>query len=84
MNLVKADVRSVTGSNLRYIMLKSGKANIDELFESKIEIEYHKIDDQQVWKVGLVAEIVNALHDDKNVGLEASELKDILNFICVE
>ena len=65
MNLAEADVRSVTGSDLRYIMLKSGKPNIDELFQSKIEIEYHKIDDQQVWKVGLIEEIIDALHDDK-------------------
>ena len=65
-------------------MLKSGKSNMDELFSSKVEIEYHKMNDEQMWRVGLVKEIIDALHDEKTVGLEASELKDILEFLCVE
>ena len=84
LSLAKADVRTITGSNLRYIMLKSGKSNMDELFNSKVEIEYHKIKNEQMWRVGLVKEIIDALHDEKSVGLEASELKDILEFLCVE
>ena len=84
MNLAKSDVRTVTGSNLRYIMLKSGKPNMEEMLNSKVEIEYHKMNDEEMWKVGLVKKIIDVLHDEKNVGLEASELKDILEFLCVE
>ena len=57
---------------------------MEELLNGKVEIEYHKMNDEQMWKVGLVKEIIDALHDEKNVGLEASELKDILEFLCVE
>ena len=83
MNLARRDVRSVTGSNLRYIMLKSGKTNIDEVINSKVEVEYHKLEDQQLWKVAMIKEIIEALHGENYVGLEESELKDILEFLCV-
>ena len=70
MNLTKSDVRTVTGSNLRYIMLKSGNSDMEELLNSKVEFEYHKMNDEEMWKVGFVKEIIDALHDEKNVGLE--------------
>ena len=74
LNLARSDVRSVTGSNLRYIMLKSGKTNIDEVINRKVEVEYHKLEDQQLWKVAMIEEIIEAIH---------GENYDILEFLCV-
>ena len=64
-------------------MLKSGKTNIDEVINSKVEVEYHELDDQELWKVAMIKAIIEAIHGENYVGLEESELKDILKFLCV-
>ena len=83
MNLVKSDVRTTTGSNLRSIMLSAGKNSIEEVLNSNIDVEYHKLEEDQNWKIALIGEIIDIIHDEKTIdGLENEELEDILEFLC--
>ena len=49
LNLVKSDVRTTTGSNLKMIMLLARKHTIEEVLSSRIDIEYHKLEEEQQW-----------------------------------
>ena len=51
LSLVKNDVRKTTWSNLRKIMLLSGKNIIAEVLNSRLDFEYHKLEEEEVWKV---------------------------------
>ena len=84
LNLVKSDVRTTTGSNLRSIMLLAGKNTIQEVLSSNIDVEYHKLEEEQKWKTILLGEIIDILHDEKTIdGVEKQELEDILEFLCI-
>jgi hypothetical protein len=84
LNLVMTDVRTTTGSNLRSIMLLAGKNTIQEVLSSKIDVDYHKLEEEQNWKSILLGEIIEILHDEKTIGgLETQELEDTLEFLCI-
>ena len=84
MNLVKSDVRTTTGSNLRSIMLLAGKNTIQEVLSSNIDVKYHKLEEEQKWKTILLGEIIDILHDEKTIdGVEKQELEDILELLCI-
>ena len=84
MNLVKSDVRTTIGSNLRSIMLLAEKNTVQEVFSSKIDVEYNKLEEEQKWKTLLLGEIIDILHDENTIdGLEKQELEDILEFVCI-
>jgi hypothetical protein len=55
-----SDVRTVTGSNLRNILLLTDKLKVEDL-EPSLEdsIMYHKIEDKDVWRVGMVKELLD-------------------------
>ena len=83
LNLVKSDARTTTGSNLRRIMLLSGKNNIEEVLDSTVDFEYHKLEEDQNWKVNMLEEIIDALHGEKIIEeLETDDLNDILEYLC--
>ena len=85
LNLVKSDARTTTGSNLRRIMLLSGKNTIEEVLDSTVDFEYHKLEEDQNWKVNMLEEIIDALHGEKIIEeLETDDLHDILECLCTE
>ena len=53
LNMVKDDVRTITGSNLRSIMLWSRKDSVDQVLNEQVDIEYHEIEDDEIWKVDM-------------------------------
>ena len=83
MKLVKDDVRTTTGSNLRSIMLLAGKSTLGEVLDSKGDIEYHKMTEEELWRPNLLKEIIDVLNDEKTVAMiDNDELEDILKFLC--
>ena len=82
--LIKNDTQSVTGFNLRKIMLLVNKSSVDELTpaDSK-EVSYSPVPDSDKWKIDIVQEItdikfgVKVLHEYPH-----EELEEILNFLC--
>merc|ERR1712212_984139 len=58
METARQDVRSVTGSNYRNIMLLTGKNKTSDIGKGDAEdINYHKLDPIEAWKVGIIKEI---------------------------
>ena len=67
MVIVKEDCRSTTGKNLRTILLRVGKSNVNELSHHDIKgLVYHNIPTNEEWKVNFTkdnnkAEILNVI-----------------------
>ena len=85
--LASADVRTVTGQNLRNILLLTNKLHVDQLDPSLVNtLEYHKVEEQDVWRVNLVKEILDLQHGDLVLpdGWSEDELEMMLNLACTE
>ena len=83
-NLIKDDIRSNTGSNLRGILLQTTKVNVSQLDMSDIQqLKYHQINDDQRWKTGVVSELLRIRNEDLVVdGFSMVELEEILFHLC--
>ena len=85
--LASADVRTVTGQNLRNILLLTNKLHVDQLDPSLVNtLEYHKVEEQDVWRVNLVKEILDLQHGDLVLpdGWSDDELDTMLNLACTQ
>jgi hypothetical protein len=52
LRTIQNNERSVTGYNLRRIILETGKTNVDQLNNVGIEnIEYHPVSAEDKWKI---------------------------------
>ena len=82
--LSKTTASQFTGSNLRNIMLLVGKTSIVDLCaEDSCRIEYHEIKEEEVWRVGLANEMIDALWGENVVeGFSRDELGYILSYAC--
>ena len=84
METSKKDVRSITGQNLKNIMLLVGKTSVDKVEKKDAEnIHYHTLENEDIWKVDAIKEIIEV----KSRRLEISdfdndELEDILTYLC--
>jgi hypothetical protein len=85
LNVCKYSVRSTTGSNLRKIMLESGRDDINQLENINIDvIEYHPLSDEDKWKIPIIKEIIDVKHGRMNVdGFSFEELDEICGHLCV-
>ena len=64
-------------------MLLAGKNNIDELKANNFDIEYHKIQEYDSWKINFVQELVELRYGDLHVpGMTTEELQQILEHLC--
>ena len=58
-SLASSDARTVTGTNLRNILLLTDRLQVDDLEPSLMDtIKYHQIQDNESCRVGLVMELV--------------------------
>jgi hypothetical protein len=85
--LASRDVRTVTGSNLRNILLLTDKLHVEDLEPSLVKnIMYHKIEDKDMWRVGMVKELLDMKHGDVLLpdGWSVEELDMILDYACTQ
>ena len=85
--LASSDARTVTGQNLRNILLLTNKVHVDQLEPSLVDtFKYHQIEDQDVWRVNLVKEILDLQHGDLVLpdGWSEEELDMMLNYACTQ
>ena len=83
LGIARSDVRSVTGSNLRRIMLLSGKNSMDEL--KNVDIPYNVVPADEAWRVGFVKELLATRHGDLEVpGLLKTEMDEIMDYLCTQ
>ena len=85
-NLISKDVRSITGSNLRKILLLVFKSDVNELTPAdSLLIQYRKENDMNTWKIKMVKEIIELRNDTLHVeNLNENELEEILHYLCVD
>ena len=86
-SLASNDVRTVTGQNLRNILLMTNKLHVDQLDPSIVSnLEYHKMDKHETWRTNLVREILDLKHGNLVLpdGWSDDELEEILNLACTQ
>ena len=84
LQLIKKDVNSVTGANLRQIMILCGKQNIVDLepIDANL-IEYHPIPVEEYWRVSAVKDIVATRNNQATIeGFDIDELDNMMDFVC--
>ena len=85
-NLVKSDVRTTTGNNLRNILLMTNLGNIEDLEPSTVStINYNCTKVEDMWRLKIIKEIMDIQNEKLNCpeGWNNSDLQEILNFACV-
>ena len=83
LDIAKKDVRSIPGSNLRRIMLLSGRNSIEDL--KTVDVPYHVVPDDNVWRVGFVKKLIEIKFGSLVVpGMLQTELEDIMSYLCRE
>ena len=84
LNISKNDVRSVTGANLRQIMLLCGKNNVNDLSpEDAMNIPYHEPPEGESWRLGVLDKLLEVRHGELTVpGFNEEELDQMQMFIC--
>ena len=83
--IIKNDVRTITGSNMRNIILLLDKN--DDYILSKIDyldIKYHEVKDENVWKVNCVNELIEVLHGNLGLDFDKQEIQTMLESLCIE
>ena len=82
---IKNDVQSVTGSNLRNIMLEVKKTNVDNLTMSDIDgLIYQPLSEENKVTVEFLKELINVKFDDMTVpGFTREEIHAIIRDLCI-
>ena len=85
-NMVKLDVRTTTGSNLRNILLMTDLQSVDDLKPNMVnKLKHNHIMEEDKWRVGIIREIMDMKNGTMVIPADWSEeeLDEILNFACV-
>ena len=83
LDKVCKDVRSVTGSNLKKIMIECGKSNVEDINIADSKKVFREIPTGEEWRVNMTKEIIDVENDKLQVnGFKSEELQEILNWIC--
>ena len=85
LSLIKYDVRSTTGLNLRKILLQTEKLDVDSLCKDDCSsLSYHPTPLEDKWKEAMVNELIEVRGNQIQVeGFETEELETILEHLCV-
>ena len=85
--MVKHDVRTTTGSNLRNILLLTDLFDVDDLHSGLVNtLEYHKIEEKDQWRIQMLKELIDIKHGVVDLQGEWSteELETILTYLCTD
>ena len=84
LNTIQNDTRSITGSNIRKILLLTSKESIEQITDFDIEIEYAKMSDENRWRVNIIKEITDVKFGQLTInGFSEEECEEILQFACI-
>ena len=79
------DVRSITGSNMRGIMLLMGKRSYDDVTRDDVKnMTYYEVKEEDKWKVCSASEVYEISHGDSETEMfDQPEMAAVLHHICV-
>ena len=81
LSIVRNDVRTCTGSNLR--MLLTGRTSTCDL--SRSDFEYQRIQESEAWRIDFIKELIEIQQSGLEVeGMQQAEFDEILSYICTE
>lgn len=83
-HVVKYNVNTITGSNLRNIKILVNKNNISNLSPlDAISVKYHPIDADDHWRVDMILELIDVKHHNSYINnFNYDDIQDILNYVC--
>ena len=84
LDSIYKDTNSITGSNLRNILLMTGKATVSELVPDDVSsLQYHPMPEDEMWKVSILQELIDAKHGNMEIDeFRYNELEEMLEFLC--
>ena len=60
LNVIKGDIRSTTGKNLRGVLLQTNKLNVNQPTVSEsLQLNYYTIDENQKLKIKVIKEVLS-------------------------
>ena len=84
LKVVEYDTLSVTGRNLRDILLKTKVTDVRLLKSSDVTNKYRDIPKQEEYRVDILKEIVDIKNGQLDLqGFDTNELDQILEYVCV-
>ena len=83
-NICQYNSSTITGSNLRQIVLLCKKPSINHIESTDIDsLEYTPIPENEQWRVSVAKDLLEARHHgDFLPGFTQEEITDMLNFVC--
>ena len=84
LKYARSDVRSITGSNIRNILLLTEKDAFADITKRDIrELKYKEIAKDDFWKIGFIREIIEVKNEQLGLNdFTKEELNDILAYLC--
>ena len=82
--ITKSDVRTITGSNLRNILIQTNLLNIDELQPSVVQqVTYKEMQDRDRWRLPYLGKLLEQRGEVFYQCGDCTELTELINSICV-
>ena len=84
--MIKSNVLTYTGNNLRRIMILLGENDISELDSKCVKgnVVYNPLPEADTWRISILDELLEVREGKYEIeGFENHELKEILEFVCV-
>ena len=85
LRLTMKNTQSVTGRNMRSILLMTKKSRVEDLTEEDARnIQYHSLDDTEQWRIVTIKEVLEIKSGEREIPEEWSwqELNDVLAVAC--
>ena len=83
LRAIQEDCRSRTGSNLRKILVRTTKSNVEDLDAQDITENYQRIPNGCHWKIEMVRECIDCRSGNLTVpGFNRNEIDEIKNLVC--
>ena len=79
LDLLKNDVRSVTGKNLRYIKLKTGNYALKNL--DVYTVPFNEVPEQESWRLTMAQEILATRCGDLPISLSKEEFDELADYV---
>ena len=86
IRLTMTNTQSVTGRNLRGILLLTQKSRVEDLDEDDVKnIQYHRLDDTEEWRVVTIKEVLEMQSGERELPEDWSwqELEEMLEVACI-
>ena len=83
--IVKSDVRTTTGANLRNILLKTSLSNVDEINMCTVkQMKYKEITKEDMWRIPIIKEVIDIKYGlvYPPEGWSDEELTEVLHHAC--